>query len=108
ATHVLGVQADGMAAALMRENGIGLGHRGIEIAGAIDREHERELLPGEREVATDTGLLHHEELFSFSRRRQAAAASEDVGIARDQRARELAVWPQRGLDLRLLRRRRHI
>jgi hypothetical protein len=37
------------------------GVRGFEVAGAIDREHKRELLVGEWIVASNAGLLRDEE-----------------------------------------------
>src|SRR5262245_23600358 len=47
--HVLGVQADRMATALVRENLVGARDGGVEIFGTIDGEHQRELLAGERD-----------------------------------------------------------
>src|SRR4029079_18809865 len=41
AAQVLGVQADRMAAALMREDLVGARDRGIEILGTIDGKHQR-------------------------------------------------------------------
>ena len=87
----------------MRENLVGARDRSVEIPGAIDGKHERQLLAGKREVAADAGFLDHEELLRLRRRGQAAAAGKDVGIARDQRAAQLAVRPERGLNFRLSR-----
>src|SRR5262245_11189680 len=70
--HVLGVQADRMATALVRENFVGARDGGVEIPGAVDGEHQRKLLARERKAAADTGFLDHEELLRFSRRRQTA------------------------------------
>src|SRR6185369_1720775 len=50
AAHILGVQADRMAAALMREDLVGARDRGIEILGTIDGKHQREFLAGERKT----------------------------------------------------------
>src|SRR5690348_3343888 len=63
--HVLGVQADRMAAALECEHRIGAVDGIVEIPGAVDRKHQRELLSGKREALADTGLLDHEELLGF-------------------------------------------
>src|SRR6185436_10588383 len=52
AAHILGVQADRMAAALMREDLVGARDRGIEILGTIDGKHQREFLAGERNSST--------------------------------------------------------
>ena len=68
--------------------------RGREIASAVDREHQRELLAGERKRACRPGLLHQEEL---DLRRPAAARSRRPArrhVPRDQMAIELAVLPQ--------------
>ena len=66
--HVLRVNAAGMAAPLIVENvlhePLGIG----KILGAVDREHERELLTGERMRLADARLLGHDELAALRTR----------------------------------------
>ena len=87
-----------MAATLMGQNFIGARDRLVEILCAVNRQNERQFLPGEGEVAADTGFLHHKELLAFSGSRQTASTCKNVGVASNQGAAQLAVRPLRRLD----------
>src|SRR6185437_5199462 len=91
-----------MAAALMREDFIGARDGRIEVLRTIDGQYQRELLAGEREIAADSGLLYHEEFLRFRSRWKTAAARKYIGVARDKRAAQFSVRPERGLDLCLI------
>ncbi len=80
----------------------------IQISRAIDRQHERELFVGERVVLADTALLHHEELRVVRRFGKARFAGEHGRVLGNQLAVEIAVHPQRVLDLFLFFRARHV
>src|SRR5579883_686056 len=92
-SEVLGMDAAGMALALIGEDRAhGLLGRG-EILGAIDGEHKRELLAGKGVATPDPRLLDHEEIGVLGRLRQAKGAHQHLCVAGDELAVELPVLP---------------
>src|SRR5919202_1290159 len=81
AGEIARMDAAGMAAALMIEDAPDLVLGGREVRGAVDGQHERELLARERVLAPDPGLLDHEEAGAFGLRAEAEGAGQDVGVA---------------------------